>query len=199
MKKILLTASLAVATVMAAAPLAQAQTVCPTAPTPITVSGRITANTTWTSNNIYLLQGFVFVESGVTLTIQPGTIIKGDLTSKGTLTIKQGGKIDARGTASNPIVFTSNQPAGQRARGDWGGLIILGKATQNIPASATAPLPSIEGGLPVADGTFGGTDDADNSGFLQYVRIEFPGIAFSTDNEINGLTLGGVGSGTTID
>lgn len=199
MKKILLTASLAVATALAAAPQAQAQTVCPAAPTPITVSGRITTNTTWTSNNIYLLQGFVFVESGATLTIQPGTIIKGDQASKGTLTIKQGGRIDARGTATNPIVFTSNQPAGQRARGDWGGLVILGKATQNIPASATAPLPSIEGGLPVADGTFGGTDDADNSGFLQYVRIEFPGIAFSTDNEINGLTMGGVGSGTTID
>lgn len=199
MKKLVLSAALAIAAIAAAAPLAQAQTACPTAPAPTILSGRITTNTTLNSNTIYLLQGFVFVESGVTLTIQPGTIIKGDLPTKGTLTIKQGGRIDARGTAALPIIFTSNQPAGARARGDWGGLIILGRATQNIPATATTPLPSIEGGLPVADGTFGGTNDADNSGFLQYVRIEFPGVAFSTDNEINGLTLGGVGSGTTID
>ncbi|WP_210514114.1 T9SS type A sorting domain-containing protein [Hymenobacter terricola] len=199
MKKLVLTALMAVATV-AAASSAQAQTVCPTAPTPITVDGvRITTNTTWTSNNIYLLKNFVFVESGATLTIQPGTIIKGDLATKGTLTIKQGGRIDARGTATQPIVFTSNQPAGSRARGDWGGVILLGRATQNIPATPTAPLPSIEGGLPVADGVFGGTDDADNSGIMQYVRIEFPGVAYSTDNEINGLTLGGVGNGTTLD
>ena len=200
MKKVLLTASLAVATVLAAAPLAQAQSGCPAAPTPITVDGvRITTNTTWTSDNIYLLKNFVFVESGATLTIEPGTIIKGDKATKGTLTVKRGGKIEARGTATSPIVFTSNQPAGSRARGDWGGVILLGKATQNIPASATAPLPSIEGGLPLADGVFGGTDDADNSGTMQYVRIEFPGIAYSLDNEINGLTLGGVGSGTTLD
>ena len=198
MKKIVLTALIAVAAVAAAAPLAQAQTACPAAPTPVVISGSITTNTTWTSNNIYLLQGFVFVEDGATLTIQPGTIIKGDLASKGTLTIKQGAKIDARGTATNPIVFTSNQPAGSRARGDWGGLILLGRATQNIPATATQPLPKIEGGL-TPDAFFGGTNDADNSGTLQYVRIEFPGVAFSTDNEINGLTLGAVGSGTTID
>ena len=198
MKKLVLTALLAVAAVAAIAPQAQAQTTCPTAPTPIIVSGSITANTTWTSNNIYLLRGFVFVENGATLTIQPGTIIKGDQATKGTLTIKQGGRINAQGTANQPIVFTSNQPAGQRARGDWGGLIILGRATQNIPATPTQPLPKIEGGL-TPDAFFGGTDDQDNSGTLQYVRIEFPGVAFSTDNEINGLTMAGVGAGTTID
>ena len=197
MKKLVLTALLAVAAV-AAAPLAQAQTACPVAPTPIVVSGSITANTTWTNNNIYLLQGFVFVESGATLTIQPGTIIKGDQASKGTLTIKQGARIDARGTAAQPIVFTSNQPAGSRARGDWGGVIIAGRATQNIPGTAAQALPKIEGGL-TPDTFFGGTDDADNSGTMQYVRIEFPGVAFTTDNEINGLTLAGVGSGTTLD
>ena len=200
MKKLVLSAVLAIAAVAAAAPLAQAQVTCPaTAPTPITVSGHITSNTTWTNNNIYLLTGFVFVDAGATLTIQPGTIIKGDLASKGTLTIKQGGRIDARGTATQPIVFTSNQPAGSRARGDWGGVILLGRATQNIPGTTTDPLPHIEGGLPTADGLFGGTDDADNSGIMQYVRIEFPGVAYSTDNEINGLTLGGVGNGTTLD
>ncbi|MET4074252.1 T9SS type A sorting domain-containing protein [Hymenobacter sp. UYCo722] len=198
MKKLVLSSFMALAAVAAAAPLAQAQTACPTAPAPIVVSGSITTNTTWTSNNIYLLQGFVFVESGATLTIQPGTIIKGDQASKGTLTIKQGARIEARGTAALPIVFTSNQPAGSRARGDWGGLILLGRATQNIPGTATQPLPKIEGGL-TPDAFFGGTDDNDNSGTLQYVRIEFPGVAFTTDNEINGLTLGGVGAGTTID
>ncbi|MBH8570232.1 T9SS type A sorting domain-containing protein [Microvirga sp. STS02] len=198
MKKIVLSALMALAAVAVAAPQALAQTTCPAAPTPIVVSGSITANTTWTNNNIYLLQGFVFVEAGATLTIQPGTIIKGDQASKGTLTIKQGARIDARGTATQPIVFTSNQPAGSRARGDWGGLIILGRATQNIPGTAAQPLPKIEGGL-TPDTYFGGNDDNDNSGTLQYVRIEFPGVAFTTDNEINGLTLGGVGAGTTID
>ncbi|WP_216690409.1 T9SS type A sorting domain-containing protein [Hymenobacter siberiensis] len=198
MKKLVLSALVALAAIAAATPQAQAQTTCPVAPTPIVVSGSITANTTWTNNNIYLLQGFVFVESGATLTIQSGTIIKGDQASKGTLTIKQGARIDARGTAAQPIVFTSNQPAGSRARGDWGGLILLGRATQNIPATAAQPLSKIEGGL-TPDTFFGGTDDNDNSGTLQYVRIEFPGVAFTTDNEINGLTLGGVGAGTTID
>ena len=198
MKKLVLTALMAVAAAAATTPLAQAQTCPATPPAPIVVSGSITANTTWTNNNIYLLQGFVFVESGATLTIQPGTIIKGDLTSKGTLTIKQGARIDARGTAAQPIVFTSNQPAGSRARGDWGGVILAGRATQNIPGTSTQPLPKIEGGL-TPDTYFGGNDDADNSGTLQYVRIEFPGVAFTTDNEINGLTLAGVGSGTTID
>ena len=198
MKKIVLTALMAMAS-LAAIPAAQAQTTCPAAPNTVVISGQsITANTTWTNNNIYELRGFNFVESGATLTIQPGTIIKGDKNTKGTLTIKQGARIDARGTATNPIVFTSTQPAGTRARGDWGGLIILGKAPQNIPATATQPLPKIEGGL-TPDAFFGGTDANDNSGFLQYVRIEFPGVAFSTDNEINGLTMGGVGAGTTID
>lgn len=189
---------MALATIAALSP-AHAQTTCPAAPATVVINSQsITTNTTWTSNNIYELRGFNFVESGATLTIQPGTIIKGDKNTKGTLTIKQGARIDARGTATSPIVFTSNQPAGSRARGDWGGLIILGKAPQNIPATATQPLPKIEGGL-TPDAFFGGNDPNDNSGFLQYVRIEFPGVAFSTDNEINGLTLGGVGAGTTID
>lgn len=198
MKKIVLSLALAAAVVAGTAPLANAQTVCPATPAPVEVSGTITTNTTWTADKIYLLKGFVFVESGATLTIEPGTIIKGDLASKGTLTIKQGAKIDARGTALKPIVFTSNQPAGSRARGDWGGVILAGKAPQNIPGTANQPLPKIEGGL-TPDTFFGGTDANDNSGVMQYVRIEFPGVAFTTDNEINGLTLAGVGSGTTLD
>lgn len=154
------------------------------------VSGAITANTTWNESTKYLLKGFVYVESGATLTIEPGTIILGDKSSKGTLIIKPGAKIIARGTAVKPIVFTSAQAKGSRNYGDWGGIILLGKAKVN-KTPATIEGENIS--------TFGGSDDADNSGVLKYVRIEFAGIAFETDKEINGLTLGGVGSGTEID
>ncbi|TGE17827.1 T9SS type A sorting domain-containing protein [Hymenobacter elongatus] len=192
MKKLLLPALLACA-VATATPVASvsAQTVCPAAPATVAVSGAITSNTTWTSDNIYLLNGFVFVENGAVLTIQPGTIIKGDKASKGALIIRQGGRIEANGTAAQPIVFTSNQPAGSRARGDWGGLILCGRAPVN-----QAGTPTIEGGV---GAIYGGTDPNDNSGTLRYVRIEFPGIAFQPNSEINGLTMGGVGAGTTID
>ncbi|MFY7829399.1 MAG: T9SS C-terminal target domain-containing protein [Flectobacillus sp.] len=156
----------------------------------VVVRGSITSNTTWTADKKYLLNGFVYVEEGVTLTIQPGTIIKGDLPTKGTLIIKPGAKILAEGTEDKPIVFTSNQAIGQRKAGDWGGVIILGKAKVN-----KTPI-TIEGENVT---TFGGTNDADNSGILKYVRIEFAGVAFETDKEINGLTLGGVGYGTKID
>jgi hypothetical protein len=179
----------------------QAQTACPSTAsnvisvgtgTPDKTTGfQITTNTTWTRNNIYLLNGVVFVNDGVTLTIESGTIIKGDLNNQGALVIRQGGKLNAIGTPTQPIVFTSNQPAGMRAPGDWGGIIICGRAPVNLPGN-----PTIEGGV---NATFGGTNPADNSGTLQYVRIEYPGVAFAVNNEINGLTLGGVGHGTTID
>ncbi|MFN3849041.1 MAG: T9SS C-terminal target domain-containing protein [Spirosomataceae bacterium] len=156
----------------------------------VEVSGKITANTTWKESEKYLLKGFVYVEAGATLTIEPGTIVLGDKASKGSLIIKPGAKIIARGTSVKPIVFTSAQAKGSRNYGDWGGLIILGNAKVNkTPATIEGENVS----------TFGGSDDADNSGVLKYVRIEFAGIAFETDKEINGLTLGGVGSGTEID
>ncbi|MFM2206786.1 MAG: hypothetical protein RL213_761 [Bacteroidota bacterium] len=161
----------------------------------VTVSGDITSNTTWTSNNIYLLSGFVYVTNNAELTISPGTVIKGDKASKGTLIITRGSKILADGTASQPIVFTSNEPAGSRTYGDWGGLIILGRAPLNDPAGEKL----IEGGLDPVKGLYGGTLPGDNSGILRYVRIEFPGIAFMPNNEINGLTLGSVGNSTLID
>ena len=162
-----------------------------------TVSGEITTNTTWTKNNIYLLSGFVYVEDGATLTIEEGTLIKGDKGSKGTLIITKTGSINAMGTSCEPIVFTSNEPAGLRTYGDWGGIIILGEAPINVPGGSSV----IEGGVdtPEGDGTYGGANAADNSGTFQYVRIEFAGIPFVPGNEINGLTMGGVGSGTTID
>lgn len=155
-----------------------------------TVSGSITTNTTWKATDQYLLTGFVYVEAGATLTIEPGTIIKGDKASKGALFIKPGAKIVAVGTAEKPIVFTSNQPIGQRKAGDWGGLVLLGKA----PVNKTPAV--VEG---EEKSTFGGTDVADNSGELKYVRVEFAGIAYETNKEINSFTFGGVGSGTKID
>lgn len=168
----------------------------------ITIATNITANQEWTPNNVYLIRGFVTVTSGVTLTIQPGTIIKGAARDQdpsgqnrgGTLIIAQGAKIEARGTAQQPIVFTSNAPAGQRKYGDWGGIVLIGRAPHNREG-ARQP----EGGLSGQLGTF--NEPTDNSGTLQYVRIEFPGIALtgSTNSEVNGLSLYGVGSGTTID
>lgn len=160
--------------------------------TRVRVEVDITSNTTWTASNKYLLVGFINVQNGATLTIEPGTVIFGDKATKGTLIINRGGRIQAVGTASQPIVFTSAEAAGSRAPGDWGGLILCGRAPINLPGGTGV----VEGGV---EAVFGGTDAADNSGTLQYVRIEFPGIAFTDNNEINGLTLAGVGSGTTID
>ena len=161
----------------------------------ITVSGDITSNTTWTANNQYVLSGFVYVTSGAELTIEPGTIIKGDKTSKGTLIITRGSKIHAQGTSTQPIIFTSGEPLGARTYGDWGGLILLGNAPINDPAGEKV----IEGGIDAVKGLYGGTDVADNSGIVEFVRIEFPGIAFQPNNEINGLTCGGVGNLTTLN
>jgi hypothetical protein len=160
--------------------------------TPITVSGEITSNTTWEDTNTYFLSGFVYVTNGATLTIKAGTIIKGDKNSKGTLIIERGAKIIAEGTSTKPIVFTSNAAKGYRNYGDWGGLILCGKAKINVAGGEA----QIEGG---PRSMYGGTDDNDNSGILKYVRIEFAGIPFQPDKEINGLTCGGVGKGTTID
>ncbi len=164
-------------------------------PTPSVIS----TNTTWTADKKYLLKGFVYVEPGVTLTIEPGTVIRGDKQSQGTLIITRGARINAAGTAQRPIVFTSNAAAGNRKAGDWGGVILLGDAPTNQGAAKT----KIEGGLSFPTGkesyvTYGGSNAADNSGVLTYVRIEFAGIAFSVGNEINSLTMGGVGSGTKI-
>lgn len=164
------------------------------ASTDLTLSGSLTTQTLDASKK-YTISGTVIVNDGVTLTIPAGTKLFGEKKTKGTLVVKPGGKIIAEGTATNPIIFTSNQQAGEREQGDWGGLIILGKANcnQNNPA--------IEGISPAANyGTFNSTaNDADNSGILKYVRIEYAGIALTPNNETNSLTMGAVGSGTTID
>lgn len=180
------------------------------------LAGDITSNRTLHNDTIYIMQEYVKVRSGATLTIEPGTIIKGDNTvgnGKPTMIITRGAKIIADGTKNQPIVFTSVQPAGSRLAGDWGGLVILGKATTNRPADcstcAGAAVAAAEPGVQIqiegdlddaqGGGLYGGLDDNDNSGILRYVRIEFPGILITNNNEINGLTMGGVGSGTTIE
>lgn len=160
-----------------------------------TLSGTISANRTLDASKVYLLTNFVYVADGVTLTIPAGTVIRGDKNTKGTLVVTRGGKLIAEGTANNPIVFTSNQAVGSRAPGDWGGIIILGKSSNNIPGGTGL----IEGGLTLPQGNHGGTDIEDNSGILKYVRVEFPGIAYTTNNEINGVTFGSVGSKTVVD
>jgi PKD repeat protein len=160
-------------------------------PTEIIVNDNITANTTWTKNNIYVIQnGCLYVRDGVTLTIEPGTVVRGEGAA---LIIQRGAKLMAEGTPSQPIVFTSNKPAGQRAPGDWGGIVLLGKAPINIPAGEA----TLEGGC--AEAIYGGNNPADNSGTLRYVRIEFAGIPFQPNNELNSITFGGVGSGTIVE
>lgn len=141
----------------------------------------------------WILKGYVYVTEGATITFEAGCIVQSDVTEKGALIIERGAKLIAQGTAANPIVFTSGKPAGSRAPGDWGGIIMLGKAPTNRPLD---PAPTIEGGV---GRQYGGTDPLDESGILRYVRIEFAGIAAEPGSEINGLTLGGVGSGTIIE
>jgi hypothetical protein len=137
----------------------------------------------------------VYVKNNATLTIAPGTIIRGDKVTQGTLIITRGAKIIADGTAANPIVFTSNEAVGARNEGDWGGLVILGLAKNNQPGGVA----NIEGIVPTTDSQFGGNFDNDNSGTLRYVRVEFAGIALEPNKEINGITFGSVGNQTIVD
>ena len=185
------------------------------APTPtpsnvVTVSSNITANTTWETGKTYVLANRIAVISGVTLNIQPGVIIKGEAGTGANATaliIARGAKIMAEGTANQPIIFTSvadeiqpgqivspNMPTD--LNGLWGGLIVLG----NAPISASAASIQIEG-IPVSDanGLYGGSDPNDNSGIIRYVSIRHGGANIGEGNEINGLTLGGVGAGTIIE
>ncbi len=174
-------------------------------------AGTISSDETWTSTNVYELVGKVVVESGVTLTIEPGTIIKGKEgsgTLASALVVSQGARIKAVGTASQPIIFTSvldNIEIGELSgtnlsetdQGLWGGIIIVGYAP--ISAAEGDVLSQIEG-IPVSDafGAFGGTNPTDNSGTMSYISIRHGGALIGAGNEINGLTLGGVGSGTSI-
>lgn len=165
------------------------------------LEGKISANRTLKAGNIYIIRGIVYVMNGATLTIEPGTEIHGEkaATSRGTLVITRGAKIIADGTKDKPIIFTSNELSKQR--GDWGGLVILGNAPTNASFNGTQGIGSIEGGINNAEqlGVYGGVDNNDNSGILRFVRIEYAGYAYLPDNEINSLTMAGVGKGTIVD
>ena len=160
-------------------------------PSTTTLTGNINQTITLTSDKVWTLKGYVYITDGAQIIIQPGTVIKSDIAEKGALCIERGAKIIAEGTANKPIVFTSGQPDGQKNPGDWGGIVILGRATTNRSSE-----PTIEGGI---GRPYGGINDADNSGILKYVRIEYAGIAALPNSEINALTLGGVGNGTTLE
>ena len=166
----------------------------------VEVEGVIEGSVTWTANKIYRLKGYVRVgeeavfgtitKTGV-LTIEAGTVIIGDKGTKGTLIVQRGSKLIANGTASAPIVFTSAEGVGNRAPGDWGGVVICGKAPNNLTGTI-----ELEGGY---KGFHGGTASDDNSGSMKYVRIEYAGIPLNPNQEINSLTMGSVGSGTTLE
>lgn len=157
----------------------------------IDVRGTIKANTTWKKDYVYRLRGYVYVTDGATLTIEPGTKIVSNKDSAGVLVIYRDAMINAQGTSTSPIVFTSNETTKQP--GDLGGVIIAGQAKGNGNHSV------IEGGVDPAYSSFGGTNDAHNSGIFSYVRIEYGGKAVNPGDEVNGLSLYAVGSGTTID
>jgi hypothetical protein len=179
----------------------------------VTDFGQGTGTMTWTNDKVWVLNSLVFVNEGQTLTIEPGTIIKGASgqgESATALIVARGGSIDAQGTADDPIILTSEADGIFRdangictegglpatARGLWGGMIVLGKATLN-----SSPGESAIEGIPTTEsrGLYGGSDDADNSGILTYISIRHGGTDIGAGNEINGLTMGGVGNGTTIE
>ncbi|MFN2261468.1 MAG: hypothetical protein ABR595_05345 [Psychroflexus sp.] len=177
-----------------------------------TRSGILTEDETWTSDKFWILDGKVVVDEGVTLTIEPGTIIKGgegQEAAASALVVDQGGKLIANGTADAPIIFTSvldNIELGEIAGtnlglgnvGLWGGVLVLGNAPISVDGNiGTAQVE----GIPATEsyGQYGGDNPQDDSGVLRYVSIRHGGITIGQDNEINGLTLGGVGTGTTID
>lgn len=164
------------------------------------LEGNLTTQTL-DASKVYLLKNQVFIPDGVTLTIPAGTIIKGD--RKAVLVVKPGGKLMANGTSTNPVIFTSKVEAGSRERGYWAGIVILGKAFVNQPGQVAIEgiSPAVFYGAKYLDATATvdfNTNATDNSGSLTYVRIEYAGVELTPNNETNGLTMGGVGSGTVI-
>jgi hypothetical protein len=169
----------------------------------------ITTTLTLDATKVYLLRGLIVVRSGGKLVIPAGTLIRclGNLgvTPKNysTIVVERGGQIDIQGTAAKPVVFTSSKAPGQRDRGDWGGIVLSGRARNNQQNNTDNNNVQVEGFNSVSfDNTlarFGGTDDNDNSGSIKYCRLEFGGFAFDQNREINGLTMGSVGAATVID
>lgn len=163
-------------------------------PYEVIVKADITGTRNFVKDSVYILLGQINVSG--TLNIAPGTIVKGDKATKGTLVILPGGKLFASGTAAEPIIFTSRMAKGTRAAGDWGGLVIVGKAPVN---QSNATVEGLSKPVDYGLSAIATRDAADNSGKLQYARIEYAGIALQPDKEINGLTMCAVGSATTID
>lgn len=166
------------------------------------VTADVTASATWSATNVYRLMNLVYVRAAsgtTTLTIEPGTIVVGEFGSA--LAVTRTGRLVADGAAATPvapIIFTSSKPYGDRRRGDWGGVVLLGSAVINT-TNGGGGSNNIEGISATAETSYGGNDDAHDCGTLRYVRIEYAGYVFGTNNELNGLTLGGCGSGTTLD
>jgi len=166
------------------------------------LSGDITSDRTLTNDTAWNLRGLVAVKNGATLTIEPGTFIFGvPGTPPAVLLVTQSGKIRARGTRARPIVMTSGLPIGRRNRGDWGGLIMLGRAPINVPANSggnqnAAGTFYIEGLNTTPDGQYGGDDPNWDCGSLEYVRVEFAGSILSPNNEVNSITWGACGKAT---
>jgi serine/threonine protein kinase len=164
----------------------------------VELSGDLDESATLSCDKDYLLKFNVFVRAGATLTIEPGTTIKGDRDTRGTLIVQPGAKLVAEGSAERPIVFTSEFPVSERHPGDWGGVMLLGNAPINLRDAGGRPKRGAVEGL-VEGGEYGGNDPEDSSGSLKFVRIEYSGIELAPNNEINGLTLAGVGRGTKIE
>ena len=167
----------------------------------VTLRGRIDSNMTLSTGNNYVMDGLVYIMPNRTLTIQPGVTVKANFSGANVaaLVITRGAKINANGRADAPIVFTSGSP--NPSSGDWGGIVMLGKARVNTTSTAGAGTFVVEGGINTADGlgVAGGTDDDDSSGVLRYARIEYAGYAFQPDQEINSLTMAAVGRKTVIE
>lgn len=161
----------------------------------IILNGTIGANMTLKKENVYVLVGTVYVAPNVTLTIQPGTLIRCDTETLTTLVITKGAKIIAEGTETDPIVFTSNKNSGDRNAGDWGGIILLGEA----PINKTGGVGILEFDLDPQKAQYGGDNKESDSGILKYVRIEFSGKRTPANKPINGLSLAGVGSKTKLE
>ena len=183
----------------AAAPLADPSDPCSSPQKPLVeLTGDIEDSATLTCDKDYLLTHQAFIKPGTTLKIEAGTTIRGDVETKGTMVVQPGGRIEAVGTADKPIVFTSEAEPGARKPGDWGGLIILGQAPINMRDAAGNFIQGEVEGI-THSGSYGGSIPEDDSGRLSYVRIEYSGTKIAPNNEINGLTLAGVGRKTVID
>ena len=159
------------------------------------LTGEISTNKILTKRNTYLLMGVVYVTNNAVLTIEPGTVIRGDKKSCGTLVITKGSKIYAEGTVTDPIIFTSNYSSIECNPGDWGGLIILGDAPVNKHGGVT----KLDFNLDSNHSEYGGNNEQSNSGVLKYLRIEYAGRKINSHKELNGLSLAGVGSGTKLE